>query len=200
MPQIVRANQITYCVAVEFVGYAARAASARQAPDFTLIPYIMQSLLLLLGPSFFAASIYMVLGRLIRLTGGERNSMIRPSWLTKIFVVGDVLSFFVQSGGMLDPKNRFYRPRADVGYEQVAECSRKRKPKTQPNLPTISSSPVSSSKSPSSPSSSSSQQLGISACAQLRQANPWLQPSLGRAIFGSSTLPVSSSWYDVSSA
>lgn len=85
--------------AFEFIGYAARAASARQAPDFTLIPYIMQSLLLLLGPSFFAASIYMILGRLIRLTGGERHSMIRPSWLTKIFVVGDVLSFFVQSGG-----------------------------------------------------------------------------------------------------
>lgn len=84
---------------VEFVGYAGRAASARQAPDFTLMPYIIQSLLLLLGPSFFAASIYMVFGRIIRLTGGERHSMIRPSWLTKIFVVGDVLSFFVQSGG-----------------------------------------------------------------------------------------------------
>jgi hypothetical protein len=87
---------------VEFVGYGARAASARQAPDFTLMPYIMQSLLLLLGPSFFAASIYMVLGRIIRLTGGERHSLIRPAWLTKIFVVGDVLSFFVQSGGKLD--------------------------------------------------------------------------------------------------
>ena len=62
----------------------------------------MQSLLLLLGPSFFAASIYMVLGRIIRLTGGERHSLIRPSWLTKIFVVGDVLSFFVQSGGKSD--------------------------------------------------------------------------------------------------
>lgn len=83
----------------EFVGYAARAKSANEAPDFKLMPYIIQSLLLLLGPSFFAASIYMVLGRIIRLTGGERHSLIRPSWLTKIFVVGDVLSFFVQSGG-----------------------------------------------------------------------------------------------------
>lgn len=90
---------MTDCATVEFIGYGARAVSARQAPDFTLMPYIMQSLLLLLGPSFFAASIYMVLGRIIRLTGGERHSLIRPSWLTKIFVVGDVLSFFVQSGG-----------------------------------------------------------------------------------------------------
>ena len=94
--------QITDCGTVELVGYGARAASARQTPDWSLMPYIMQSLLLLLGPSFFAASIYMILGRIIRLTGGERHSLIRPSWLTKIFVVGDVLSFFVQSGGKLD--------------------------------------------------------------------------------------------------
>jgi hypothetical protein len=92
---------------VEFVGYAARAASARQTPDFTLPPYIMQSMLLLLGPSFFAASIYMVLGRIIRLTGGERHSMIRPSRLTKIFVAGDVLSFFVQSGGEYNLDRRY---------------------------------------------------------------------------------------------
>jgi hypothetical protein len=98
---------------VEFVGYAARAASARQAPDFTLTPYIIQSLLLLLGPSFFAASIYMVLGRIIRLTGGERHSMIRPSWLTKIFVIGDVLSFFVQSSGEYNFDPRSPRPQAD---------------------------------------------------------------------------------------
>jgi hypothetical protein len=60
---------VTDRTTVEFVGYAARAASARQAPDFTLVLYIIKSLLLLLGPSFFAASIYMVLGRIIRLTG-----------------------------------------------------------------------------------------------------------------------------------
>lgn len=63
------------------------------------MPYIVQSLLLLLGPSFFAASIYMILGRVIVLVGGQKHSIIRPKWLTKIFVVGDVLSFFVQSGG-----------------------------------------------------------------------------------------------------
>jgi len=60
---------------------------------------MVQTLLLLLGPSFFAASIYMILGRIIRLTGGEIHSPIRPKRLTKIFVLGDVLSFCVQSGG-----------------------------------------------------------------------------------------------------
>lgn len=88
----------------ETIGYIGRIASARQTPDWTLQPYIVQSLLLLLGPALFAASVYMVFGRLIRLLGGERYSLIRVNWLTKIFVTGDVLSFLVQSGGALTPK------------------------------------------------------------------------------------------------
>ena len=63
-------------------------------------PYIGQSLLLLLAPALFAASIYMILGRLIVALNAGSNSIIRPSWLTKIFVVGDVLSFLMQCGGM----------------------------------------------------------------------------------------------------
>ncbi|RDL40809.1 uncharacterized protein BP5553_00788 [Venustampulla echinocandica] len=59
----------------------------------------MQTLLLLLAPALFAASIYMVLGRLITYTRGESRAPIRQRWLTKIFVGGDVLSFLVQSGG-----------------------------------------------------------------------------------------------------
>ncbi|KAF9629889.1 RTA-like protein [Lasiodiplodia theobromae] len=66
-------------------------------------PYIIQSILLLLGPTFFAASIYMILGRLIRLTNGEAHSIVRATLVTKIFLVGDILSFLAQSsgGGML---------------------------------------------------------------------------------------------------
>ena len=63
-------------------------------------PYIGQSLMLLLAPALFAASVYMILGRIIRLLNAGSASLIRPSWLTKIFVTGDVLSFFIQSGGM----------------------------------------------------------------------------------------------------
>ena len=59
----------------------------------------MQSLLILVAPALFAATIYMTLGRLIRALGCERFSVIRVNWLTKIFVVGDVLSFFIQGGG-----------------------------------------------------------------------------------------------------
>ena len=59
----------------------------------------MQSILLLLGPALFAASIYMILGRLIVLLDADHLSLIRTKWLTKVFVLGDVLSFLAQSGG-----------------------------------------------------------------------------------------------------
>ncbi|KAM6505822.1 hypothetical protein FSOLCH5_013998 [Fusarium solani] len=83
----------------EAAGYIGRALSANEAPDYTKNPYIMQSILLLLGPALYAASIYMVLGRLIVLLDAGRLSLIPPKWLTKLFVLGDVLSFFAQSGG-----------------------------------------------------------------------------------------------------
>ncbi|PYH87458.1 RTA1 like protein [Aspergillus ellipticus CBS 707.79] len=51
------------------------------------------------GPSLLAASVYMVLGRIIRLVDGDARAPIRPSKLTKIFVTGDILSFLLQSGG-----------------------------------------------------------------------------------------------------
>lgn len=42
---------------------------------------------------------YMELGRIMRLTGGEIYSVIRVNWLTKIFVVGDVVAFLTQALG-----------------------------------------------------------------------------------------------------
>lgn len=45
----------------------------------------------------------MGLGRLILLTDGERFTPIRRTWLTKIFVLGDVLSFLAQVMGMYFP-------------------------------------------------------------------------------------------------
>ncbi|ETS86253.1 hypothetical protein PFICI_00081 [Pestalotiopsis fici W106-1] len=83
----------------EAAGYVARAMSVRQTPDWTLMPYIIQSLLTLLGPTFFAASIYMILGRLIQFLEADTYSMIRTRWLTKFFLLGDIFSFFGQGGG-----------------------------------------------------------------------------------------------------
>jgi hypothetical protein len=62
------------------------------------MPYSIQSVFLLLGPTLFAASVYMALGRIIRCVRAEKYSLIRINWLTKVFVMGDVLSFLVQGG------------------------------------------------------------------------------------------------------
>ena len=84
---------------VEFIGYIGRAISSQQTPDWTLGPYIVTAILVLVAPALFAASIYMLLGPIILLIGGEGLSVIKQSWLTKIFVGGDVLSFLMQSAG-----------------------------------------------------------------------------------------------------
>ncbi|KAK3901581.1 RTA1 like protein-domain-containing protein [Staphylotrichum tortipilum] len=83
----------------ETLGYVGRAIASKEAPDFTLSVYIMQTLLILLGPALLAASIYMILARLIRLLGAEKYALIRTTWMTKIFVTGDVISFMAQGAG-----------------------------------------------------------------------------------------------------
>ncbi|KAE8440858.1 hypothetical protein EG329_006375 [Mollisiaceae sp. DMI_Dod_QoI] len=83
----------------EWIGYIGRAISSQQSPNWTIGPYLIQTLLLLLAPAVFSASIYMELGRIILLVDGEKNSIIKRAWLTKIFVLGDVLSFVTQAIG-----------------------------------------------------------------------------------------------------
>ena len=84
---------------VEWIGYIGRAVSSQESPNWTLGPYIVQTLLLLIAPALFAASIYMELGRIILLVDGEVHSLIKKRWLTKLFVTGDVLSFTLQAAG-----------------------------------------------------------------------------------------------------
>ncbi len=60
---------------------------------------VIQALFILIAPALFAATIYMILGRIIEIVDGERHSVIRLKWLTKIFVTGDCVSFFVQAIG-----------------------------------------------------------------------------------------------------
>ncbi|CAD0108434.1 unnamed protein product, partial [Aureobasidium uvarum] len=73
---------IVGCV-FEAVGYIARALS--HSHPKLLGPYIMQSMLILIAPPLFAATIYMTLSRIIR--------------LTRIFVISDVLCFLIQGNG-----------------------------------------------------------------------------------------------------
>ncbi|KAH8727987.1 RTA1 like protein-domain-containing protein [Phaeosphaeriaceae sp. PMI808] len=81
----------------ETIGYAARAAAHNDIVSKT--PYIIQSILILVAPILFAASVYMILGRIILRTDSASYSILRATWVTKIFVTGDILCFFIQGGG-----------------------------------------------------------------------------------------------------
>jgi hypothetical protein len=78
---------------VEVIGYCARAAAGSRTDS--LLPYILQYNMILLPPALFAATIYMILGRIILLTEATHLSIVSPRWLTAIFVSGDVISFMM---------------------------------------------------------------------------------------------------------
>ncbi|KAF5519109.1 Protein RTA1 [Colletotrichum aenigma] len=61
--------------------------------------FVIQAILILVAPALYAASIYMILGRLIRTVKAEHLSLIPVNWVTRIFVTGDVVAFTLQAGG-----------------------------------------------------------------------------------------------------
>lgn len=63
------------------------------------MPYCIQAVFILLGPALFAASVYMVLARIIRSVRAEMYSVVPLNWVTKTFVISDVITFLVQAGG-----------------------------------------------------------------------------------------------------
>lgn len=85
-------------------GYVGRLFSS--ADKLALIPFLINTLFLLVAPALFAASIYIILGRLMVLVDGAKYSVVPVNWVTKLFVAGDVLSFLMQSagGGLLGSK------------------------------------------------------------------------------------------------
>ena len=84
---------------LETAGYASRIASSGEAPDFKLPAYIVQSLCILVAPAFIAATIYMVLSRIVLVVNGRSKLPLRQKLLTLTFVSGDIVSFMVQSTG-----------------------------------------------------------------------------------------------------
>ncbi|KAI3324746.1 RTA1-domain-containing protein [Xylariaceae sp. AK1471] len=81
----------------QVVGYTGRIWS--HFDPLAIGGFVIQAILILVAPALYAASIYMILGRLICAVRAERISIIPIKWMTKIFVVGDVLSFLLQAGG-----------------------------------------------------------------------------------------------------
>ncbi|KAL3461664.1 RTA1 like protein-domain-containing protein [Aspergillus heterothallicus] len=93
----------------QIIGYLMRCLSNGHTDSTAL--YALQTVLILLAPALYAASIYMVLGRLIVFLNAEHHSIVRVNWMTKIFVTGDVVSFLMQcgAGGLMagdDPDTR----------------------------------------------------------------------------------------------
>ncbi|RYP41880.1 hypothetical protein DL767_000709 [Monosporascus sp. MG133] len=87
---------IAFAVGISFevIGFAARAVA--QDKTDKLMPFVIQNTFILLAPALFAASIYMVLGCVVCGVRGKAYSLVPIRWLTKLFVLGDVLSFCVQ--------------------------------------------------------------------------------------------------------
>lgn len=82
---------------VETIGYGGRIWSHYDKESIG--GFVIQAILILVAPALFAASIYMILARLIRAVKAEHHSLIPVKWVTKVFVTGDVISFSLQAGG-----------------------------------------------------------------------------------------------------
>ena len=88
---------------LEVVGYVARAISASQNPEYTLVPWAIATIPVLLAPTCFAASLYMTQPRIARLIGAGDYTLIPVDWFSKIFVTGDLICFFAQAAGKHRP-------------------------------------------------------------------------------------------------
>lgn len=82
---------------VEAAGYIGRCVSAKNKEQMGA--YVEQSVLLLIAPTLYAASIYMLFGRMAHLLYAEKIMIMPARWNTTIFVLGDVASLFLQAAG-----------------------------------------------------------------------------------------------------
>ncbi|RAL08726.1 RTA1 domain-containing protein [Aspergillus homomorphus CBS 101889] len=82
---------------LEVIGYIARASAHNNTSSQTI--FTLQTLLILLAPPLYAATLYMTLGRLVFYLDKESLSIVPTRWLTVIFVAGDIISFLIQGAG-----------------------------------------------------------------------------------------------------
>ncbi|KAK9427507.1 RTA1 like protein-domain-containing protein [Lipomyces doorenjongii] len=86
---------------LECIGFVCRAIVSYQDPNSTSIrgPNIIMTVFILIAPVWFAASIYILFGRIILLLQANHLAIVKQKWLTGIFVTGDVLSLIIQVAG-----------------------------------------------------------------------------------------------------
>ncbi|OBT64946.1 hypothetical protein VE03_05683 [Pseudogymnoascus sp. 23342-1-I1] len=61
--------------------------------------WMLQNVLILGGPTFLAATVYMTLGRYITALDARNHAMIAPRWITRIYILIDVICFVSQFMG-----------------------------------------------------------------------------------------------------
>jgi hypothetical protein len=95
--------------ATEVGAYAVRAASVKKPDNVGL--YATSSSLIVIAPVLVCASLYILIGRLIRSGGRAPNpntetkeplllfGKFSPSWIPRIFVTSDIISFLTQAAG-----------------------------------------------------------------------------------------------------
>ncbi|KAL0574743.1 hypothetical protein V5O48_007227 [Marasmius crinis-equi] len=84
-------------VTMEVIGYSSRIPSSRDPK--AVVPYMIQSVDVLVAPVLYAAAIYIIFCRLITKIEGQKHSIIRISRLTLIFVLGSTCTFTLQAFG-----------------------------------------------------------------------------------------------------
>jgi hypothetical protein len=101
-------RSIANSVLVQIIGYICRALAHNDKENIPL--YSVGTIMILLAPPLYAASIYMTLGRLIVHLDAENLSLVPVKWLTAIFVTGDVIAFAMQAAGNSFLSIRHYYP------------------------------------------------------------------------------------------
>ncbi|KAL4804719.1 RTA1 domain protein [Aspergillus unguis] len=79
----------------QIIGYSTRIAAHNNTENVPI--YAIHTLLILLAPPLYAASMYMALGRLITFLHAETLSLVPVRYLTAVFVTGDVVAFLMQA-------------------------------------------------------------------------------------------------------
>ncbi|KAG8841214.1 hypothetical protein FRC20_005149 [Serendipita sp. 405] len=87
---------LIFATALEFVGYVLREYCIQNRHEKT--PYILSQVFVIIAPACLAAVLYMLVGRAI-LYVGPGYAIIRPSWITPIFVTLDIISIATQGIG-----------------------------------------------------------------------------------------------------
>ncbi|KAH7201342.1 RTA1 like protein-domain-containing protein [Fusarium oxysporum] len=104
----------------EAIGFCGRTISAAESPDYTNFPYVTQHMLLLIGPTCYVASLCMAIGQLIQVLDAEQYSPIKPKWLTKGLLVGDLLAMILQAVGGQKATDSKYAARRREGENILA--------------------------------------------------------------------------------